>query len=126
VEVPTLPSKWDSGKGASDSEAVSTSLSPGLTKLIVNVPNGSAEYRLEEGQRTEDLKKPKGLKLKEGHVIVGSYVQPVKGTNGSAAILKVTEGMWEDRRGHKVFGGERRRAETLHKMRVAERRKNER
>ena len=37
--------------------------------------------------------------------------------------VKVQEGMWEDPLGKKVFGGERRRAETLHKLGVAEHRK---
>jgi hypothetical protein len=40
---------------------------------------------------------------------------------GGTAQLKVTEGMWEDRRGHKVDGGERRQAEVRFKRRVAER-----
>jgi len=120
VEVPTL------AKDGSNAGAVSTSLTPGWTKLILNVPNGSTSYQLEDGQTTADLKKPRGFRLVNGHVIVGSYAQAMKDTNGRGAMLKVQEGMWEDKRGHKVHGGERRRAETLHKMRIAERRKNER
>jgi hypothetical protein len=37
------------------------------------------------------------------------------------ARVTVTEGMWEDKRGHKVDGGERRRDEIRFKRRVAER-----
>ena len=120
-ELPALPRE-----NASAKDFASTSHTPGLTKLILNVPSGSKTYRLEQGQTTHDLKKPQGLKLKEGHIILGSYVQPMADASGSAATLKVTEGMWEDRRGHKVHGGERRRAETLHKLRVAESKKNRR
>jgi hypothetical protein len=96
---------------------------PGLTRLILNVPKGATTYALGKGEKTTDLKKPKGMKLKEGRMITGKYVMPVKGTQGMAATISVTEGMWEDTRGHKVHGGERRRAETLHKMRVAENKK---
>ena len=67
------------------------------------------------------MTKPKGMKLREGHIIAGSYVHPVAGSNGSAATIRVTEGMWEHRRGHKVHGGERRRAEVLFKKRAEER-----
>lgn len=123
IEIPSLPS---SQQETISTNTVSTNRTPGATKLILNVPSGSQTYQLEQGQTTQDLKKPGFVTLKDGHTIVGSYLQPIKGTNGTAAVLKVIEGMWEDRRGHKVHGGERRRAETLHKLRVAERKKNER
>ena len=128
VDVPSLAAKTNAGtsqtQGVAQEEAfASTSRTPGFTKLVLNVPIGMKTYKLEQGQSTKDLKKPQGVTLKEGHIIAGSYVMPMKGSDGSAAMIKVTEGMWEDRRGHKVHGGERRRAETLHKMRVAESRK---
>lgn len=118
VEVPSLKPYADAP------EYVSTSSTPGMTKLVLNVPEGSETYVLEPGQQgTNDLKKPAGFKLKDGRVIAGPYAVPVKGTNGTGAIVKIVEGMWEDRLGKKVFGGERRRAETLHKLGVAEHRK---
>jgi hypothetical protein len=130
VDVPSLPRRahvtaGDAGEAqevatSQQGQYASTMHTPGLTKLIVNVPRGATTYVLEEGMKTSDLKKPKGLRLMDGHVIAGRYVEPLKGSQGLAATIKATEGMWEDRRGHKVFGGERRRAETLHKMRVAE------
>ena len=121
VEVPALQTPASSPNSTS---YVSATVTPGLTKLILNVPAGSTSYILEPGQTTQDLKKPKEFTLKDGHIICGPYSQAVKGTNGSAVKIQVMEGMWEDRRGHKVFGGERRRAEVLHKMAVAEHRKN--
>lgn len=97
-----------------------------MQKLIVNVPNGETTYALLPGQTTADLKKPHGFGLKNGYVIMGRHVKPMPGTHGSGATVSVVEGLWEHKRGKKVFGGERRRAEVLHKMRVEENRKNAR
>lgn len=55
----------------------------------------------------------------EGSNVVGPYALPMKG--GRAAVVAVTEGMWEEKRGRKIDGGERRRAEVRFKRRVAER-----
>jgi hypothetical protein len=117
VELPRLPSS------SPKLDEATTSHLPNTQKLIINVPPGSAELPLEKGQSTQDLKKPAGVKLLRGHAIVGSYIQPVAGTNGSVARLKVVEGMWEHRRGHKVDGGERRKAEVRFKRGVEERKK---
>ncbi|EHY52293.1 Small ribosomal subunit protein mS41 [Exophiala dermatitidis] len=124
VEVPSL--KKDPETGEPLSGPVTVGRSPGMQKLIVNVPNGSTTYSLQPGQTTADLKKPKGFKLKNGYIIKGKQAHPIKGTYGSGVMVKVTEGLWEHKRGHKVHGGERRRAETLHKLRVEESRKNAR
>lgn len=62
-----------------------------------------------------------GVRYNPGHGIAGSHVRPVKGTQGSVAVIQVTEGMWEHRRGQKVDGGERRKAEVRAKRRAAER-----
>jgi hypothetical protein len=43
--------------------------------------------------------------------------------NGQKAQIKVKEGLWEERRGHKVDGGERRKAEVRFKRRSEERKK---
>lgn len=102
---------------------VSATQTPGMTKLVLNVPRGSEGYALEQGKSTTDLKKPKDYKLVNGHVISGPFALPVKGSHGGVVQVKIQEGMWEDRLGQKVFGGERRRAETLHKLGVAEHRK---
>jgi hypothetical protein len=109
----------------------STTTTPGklssllTTKLIINLPAAVTEPTavLEEGQSTFDLRKVQGVKLANGHMIQGPYVQPCKGSNGSVATLKVQEGLWEHRRGHKVDGGERRKAEVRFKRGVEERRK---
>ena len=99
---------------------------PGMQKLIVNVPNGSATYELDSGETTADLKKPQGYKLLNGHIISGQNALPMKGTNWSGVTVKATEGMWEHKRGVKKYGGERRRTETLHKLRVEQNKKSKR
>lgn len=134
-EVPELPKPKRAVEAGLDGQAseviprprASTSRTPGLTKLIINLPPDSTSYTdaIPAGQTSAALQKPKGLKLKEGHIIVGSYVYPKAGSSGSTATIRVTEGMWEHTRGRKVHGGERRRAQVLFKER-AEARKKER
>lgn len=80
----------------------------------VNVPVGKNP----EDLAAEDLVFPKGFRVRGTNTIVGPYALPIK---GGGVRLKVTEGMWEDKRGHKVDGGERRRAEVRFKRGVAER-----
>ncbi|RMZ80728.1 hypothetical protein DV738_g2592, partial [Chaetothyriales sp. CBS 135597] len=124
-EVPQLPrqNQSEAGESATLRTVGHLTTAPGMQKLILNVPKGSQTYVLEEGQSTADLKKPKGFKLVDNTKIVGSYVQPVKGSQGSVATFRVAEGLWEDKLGRKVHGGERRRKEVLHKLRVEEGRK---
>lgn len=61
-----------------------------------------------------------GVKIVHSNTIAGTGVEPVKGHQG-VARLQVKEGLWEQRRGHKVDGGERRKAEVRSKRRAAER-----
>lgn len=88
-----------------------------LTKVrsVVNVPAGQ---ELEDVPRDE-LVRVAGYHVKGARTIVGPYALPTK---EGGAVVSVTEGMWEDKRGHKVDGGERRRAEVRFKRRIAERR----
>jgi len=81
---------------------------------VVNVPAGQKVKDIPRDQ----LVRVKGFKVKGVRTISGPYALPAG--YGSARIA-VTEGMWEDRRGHKVDGGERRQAEIRFKRRVAER-----
>jgi len=91
-------------------------LSPGKRKVVVNVsPGGSAREK-----SAEQLVSVKGLHIKGAYTIVGPKVQPIKGGKGAKIVVK--EGLWEDRRGHKVDGGERRQGEVRAKRRSEERR----
>jgi hypothetical protein len=83
-------------------------------RRVVNVPSGK---KVEELSPSE-MVRVEGFTVQGVRTIVGPYALPVR---GGTAQLKVTEGMWEDRRGHKVDGGERRQAEVRFKRRVAER-----
>lgn len=90
-------------------------LSPGKRKIVVNVAAG--------GSAPSKPLKPvpvKGIHIKGAHTIVGPHVLPVKGGMGAKIVVK--EGLWEDRRGHKIDGGERRQAEVRAKRRGEEKR----
>jgi hypothetical protein len=126
VEVPSLRKASITATGEAAPGTVSISKSPGMQKIIVNVPNGASTFQLLPGQTTADLKKPHGYTLKNGYIITGKQAIPMAGTDGSAVSVKAVDGLWEHKRGRKVHGGERRRAETLHKMRVEENKKNAR
>ncbi|CAI6341668.1 unnamed protein product [Periconia digitata] len=103
--------------------AVSTAThEPGTRKLVVNTPV-NAEAPVEP---LEDLKAVDGVVVKGAKTIKGSYVEPVKGSGGLKARIRLQEGIWEVSRGHKVDGGERRKAEVRAKRRAAENKDNQR
>jgi hypothetical protein len=72
----------------------------------------------------KDVSRVKGLKIVRSSIIGGTGVEYLKGYPG-VAVLKAREGLWEQSRGHKVDGGERRKAEVRSK-RAAMERKNAR
>lgn len=134
VEVPRLPkqpeqqgskARPDQAVVAADSSTRVIPRGPETTRLILNLPSNETNpmAALGKGQSTFDLRKVQGVKLAHGHMIQGPYVQPSKGSNGSVATLKAQDGLWEHRRGHKVDGGERRKAEVRFKRGVEERKK---
>ncbi|KAK3359217.1 IGR protein motif-domain-containing protein [Lasiosphaeria hispida] len=83
-------------------------------RCVVNVPGSKTVETMPE----EELAKVKGFSVKGVRTITGPYVLPA---GPERARVTVTEGMWEDRRGHKIDGGERRQAEVRFKKRLAER-----
>lgn len=103
---------------SSGSPSATATASPWKKKVIVNLPPGVSSI----ATRAEQTKPVAGVKVLGAHTIVGPYIEPVKGTNGSVARIRVREGMWEERRGHKIDGGERRKAEVRAKRRAEERR----
>lgn len=98
------------------SAAASATRDPGTRKFVVNLPVG-AEAPVEP---VESLPRVQGVIIKGAKTIKGSYVEPVKGAEGLKARIRLQEGIWEVRRGHKVDGGERRKAEVRAKRRAAE------
>lgn len=85
-------------------------------KFVVNVPSDLPA----EDCDPAGLSRVLGYHVVGAKTIVGPYALPLKGNEG--ARVTVTEGMWEDRQGYKVDGGERRRAMVRYKKRIAERR----
>ncbi|KAJ9626589.1 telomere length regulation protein [Taxawa tesnikishii (nom. ined.)] len=109
IEVPVT------GTGAAVKRATLTS-SPGMRKIVVNVPAGQ-----DKPSAPLDKVKPVSMvKIVRASVIAGSKVEALKGVSGGAKIV-AKEGLWEQRRGHKVDGGERRKAEVRAKRRSEER-----
>ena len=109
VEVPR-------GKLSNSNTSTPTGI-PTKKKLVLNLPPQAPVERL----RPEEIKPVERMKVVGAHTIVGPYIQPVKGTGGSVATIKVQEGMWEVKRGHKVDGGERRKVQVRRKRLLEER-----
>lgn len=112
VEVPVLK--------AGIADATSTSTATGLTRVKKMIVNETLEY-VERNLDMEKLKPVEGMKVVGARTIVGPFVQPVKGTRGSVATIRIQEGMWEVRRGVKVDGGERRKVQVRRKRLLQER-----
>lgn len=89
--------------------------SPGMRKVILNV----APDETVNASRDQAAKGVRDVKIIRASRIAGPHVLPVKGDIGAAKIV-VKEGLWEIKRGHKVDGGERRKAEVRAKRRAAE------
>lgn len=88
-----------------------------MRKVVLNT-NPSAEP---SSTIPETAKAVQGIRIVSAGTIGGTGIEPVKGQQG-AAMLRVKDGLWEQRRGHKVDGGERRKAEVRSKRRRDERR----
>ncbi|KAL1624968.1 telomere length regulation protein [Diplodia seriata] len=101
VRIAEVPSK----KTAGVAQLATATSSPGMRKVVVNVPQDVevSEQVLRSGKPLQ------GLKVKGARTIVGPYVEAV---SDNVARIAVREGLWEERRGHKVDGGERRKAEV--------------
>ncbi|KAL5122021.1 telomere length regulation protein [Pleosporales sp. CAS-2024a] len=89
---------------------------PGTRKFVVNVPAGAETPHAPPAT----LPSVQGVRVKGPRQIVGSFVERMKGHDGKKAMIRLQEGIWEERRGHKVDGGERRKAEVRAKRRAAE------
>lgn len=84
-----------------------------VKRRVVNIPMDKSITEVSE----EEKILVEGYKWRSGS-IAGPYV---KQKGGQEAVVTATEGMWEEKRGRKIDGGERRRAEVRFKKRVAER-----
>lgn len=90
-----------------------------VRKVVVNVP---PEVEVNE-TKLRGLKPVDGLKVQGAMTIVGPFVEPVKGSGGSVAAIRAQEGMWEQRRGVKIDGGERRKVMVRRKRKLEEMKK---
>ncbi|KAL8936076.1 MAG: hypothetical protein Q9216_005119 [Gyalolechia sp. 2 TL-2023] len=110
VRVVEMPRQQSSGASAGPDA---------VRKVIVNVPPDVPISEL----RQQELKPVSGLQVLGARTIAGPFVELMKGTSGSVATIRVQEGMWEQRRGQKVDGGERRKVQVRRKRKLEEIRK---
>lgn len=100
---------------------VAKPLGPGahkaFAKYVVNVPHPEGPP---SSQNSETLVRPIGYNVRGAQSIRGPFAVPITGEG--SAMVKVTEGMWENKQGRKIDGGERRRTEVRFRKRSAERR----
>ncbi|KAJ5472432.1 hypothetical protein N7530_006433 [Penicillium desertorum] len=120
VEVPINARGLTHGGTKAAVQTSSATLSPGMVKAIVNLAPDATTYHY---AKKHLIKKFAHMKIHRGCQPMGPFLQPLKGSNGTAATISVQEGMWEDKRGQKVDGGERRRREVQNKKRLDERKK---
>ncbi|PFH60517.1 hypothetical protein XA68_10831 [Ophiocordyceps unilateralis] len=85
-------------------------------RCVVNVPPGETTI----SALPFTLVRPIGYAISGLRTITGPFARPLPG--GAGAVVKITEGMWEDRRGRKIDGGERRQTLVRFKRRIAARR----
>ena len=90
-----------------------------MRKIILDLPQEVSIETLP----TSKLRPIEGYKVVGAHTIVGPFITSIKGTGGSMATIRAQEGMWEQRRGVKVDGGERRKVQVRYKRRLEENRK---
>lgn len=128
VEVPVTVSKAEIGNTSTQLAALVRT-----KKVVVNTPpppsadedsekqDGVIAKQSQSQLPLDTLKPVEGMKVVGARTIVGPYIKAVKGSRGAEAIVKVQEGMWEVRRGVKVDGGERRKAQVRRKRLLEER-----
>lgn len=121
--APDRTAKMEAQIRVLETNPATTSRTPNTRLLAVNVPPGTAK---ESGEMCpvpiEDAEPLKFIKVVGARSIAGPYVMPLAGTDGWGATVTVQEGLWEVKRGQKIDGGERRKAEVRAKRRVAENR----
>ncbi|KAL1959511.1 hypothetical protein VTO42DRAFT_1956 [Malbranchea cinnamomea] len=124
VPVPVEKHPGGGGGGGRARRLGTATLPPGMRYAIVNTPPGTDVASLDVSKL--EIKKYMGFKLHHGYMIRAPYIELTKaseglGVHGMQARLVVREGMWEDKLGRKIDGGERRRAEIRSKRRAEER-----
>lgn len=115
-EVP-VPKEWKVTNPSAD--MATANRGAGMRHVALNVPVGE-EVPTKPLEECEPVKHVKARGGQGSGAIVGRNVYMM---SKDRAVIKVMEGLWEERRGHKVDGGERRKAEVRFKRRAEERKK---
>ncbi|PGH18762.1 hypothetical protein AJ79_00175 [Helicocarpus griseus UAMH5409] len=96
-------------------------LKPGMKWAVINLPPDAPDP--DPWALAKPLKKYKEVVVRSGGRLAAPFLKLVKGTEGRVGTVSVQEGLWEEKLGTKVDGGERRRAEVRAKRRSEERKK---
>lgn len=122
LRVVTLESAAPAATNTTEDVEVSSAVWKKPRRYVVNVPAEQTETELKAILSTnpETLCRVKSYSVKGAGIIRGPFALPL--TQGQGSTLTVTENMWEDKRGRKIDGGERRRTEIRYKKRIQERR----
>lgn len=115
IKILEVPATRAAAPGSGVGRASLTS-SPGMRKIVVNVPTGQDAPAVPLAK----VKPVSMVKIVRSGIIAGSHVEAVKGRPGVAKIV-AKDGLWEQKRGRKIDGGERRKAEVRSKRRAEER-----
>lgn len=118
VEVPASTVKRAPGSASSEHGGVTATAtsSPGMAKMVVNTKPGASKPSTPLA-----WKHIRKVGIANGQAIRGPFLEYVEGSHGTAARVRVRDGMWAPGDPKKVDGGERRRAEVRAKRRVQER-----
>lgn len=92
-------------------------------KIVRDVPPDTPATLIPRTLPYSNLKSVKGMKVLGSQKIGGPSLKFIKGTRGSMAMFELQEGMWEQKRGVKLDGGERRRKFVRYKRRLERNRK---
>lgn len=111
-----VPKEWLQN-GNRSAMMVTATRTPGMRKVALNVRPGEETPAVP----LDEAKPVAHVKVRGARTMAGPHIEIVKGTGGLAARISVKEGLWEEKRGRKVDGGERRKAEVRAKRRAAER-----
>ena len=82
-------------------------IEPSGKKVVLNTPVSKAPEEVWKQQAPHEGVRVPWAKVVWPGVVSASHAVSVKGTEGRIARIKIQEGMWEDRKGHKIGGGER-------------------
>ncbi|KAA8642167.1 mitochondrial 37S ribosomal protein mS41 [Aspergillus tanneri] len=88
VDVPSDTSGLSKSAFSANTFGSSATLSPGMRKAIVNIDPDATEYIHDP---SKPLRRFAYMKIHRGSMVRGPFLQPIKGTNGCASLIRAEE-----------------------------------